>query len=75
MLDIIIKIFKYFQVESIVVGEDCALLSSNNDADDKIRIVGKRGLCGQLFMYKVGGLYVFIEDKIYPVKELHQCTQ
>lgn len=36
----------YFQVESIVLGEDCALLRQDSS-------VGRRGMCGMVFIFKV----------------------
>jgi hypothetical protein len=34
------------QVESIVLGDDCALLGQDNS-------VGRRGMCGMVFIFKV----------------------
>jgi hypothetical protein len=34
------------QVESIVLGEDCALLGQDSS-------VGRRGMCGMVFIFKV----------------------
>lgn len=39
-------------VEYIAVGEDCALLGDGNDI---MRVVGRRGLVGQLFVFKIAG--------------------
>jgi hypothetical protein len=38
--------YLFFQVESIVLGEDCALLQQGSS-------VGRRGMCGMVFIFKV----------------------
>ncbi|XP_066998700.2 PTS-dependent dihydroxyacetone kinase 1, dihydroxyacetone-binding subunit DhaK [Anabrus simplex] len=38
------------KVQSVVVGEDCALLSSQHTSS-----AGRRGMCGLLFVYKICG--------------------
>ncbi|XP_075227967.1 triokinase/FMN cyclase-like isoform X1 [Lycorma delicatula] len=43
---------KCFKVEYIAVGEDCALL---DNVDETISTVGRRGLVGQLFIFKIAG--------------------
>ncbi len=36
------------QIESVIVGEDCALLNSGKSSS-----AGRRGMCGLVFVYKV----------------------
>ncbi|CAG2053598.1 unnamed protein product [Timema podura] len=40
------------KVESMVVGEDCALLSQDGTTNSS---TGRRGMCGLLFVYKITG--------------------
>lgn len=40
------KVSLFLQVESIVLGEDCALLEQGSS-------VGRRGMCGMVFVFKV----------------------
>jgi hypothetical protein len=48
------------QVESIVLGEDCALLEQGSS-------VGRRGMCGMVFVFKVNlgasvGYYIIVNE-------------
>ncbi|XP_022194079.2 triokinase/FMN cyclase [Nilaparvata lugens] len=58
-------------VESVIVGEDCALLEKGVDNT----VTGRRGLCGQLFCFKIAGALADSGSKLVDIaKECHEVV-
>ncbi|RZF41249.1 hypothetical protein LSTR_LSTR010477 [Laodelphax striatellus] len=60
-----------YSVESVIVGEDCALLEKGIDNS----VTGRRGLCGQLFCFKIAGALADSGTKLEEIaKECHKVV-